>query len=170
MKKRDVIIFVLLIVLVFVFTTWEIVTRRERETKVENARRAEREMLEKRLAGYGLEVDSLATNVLRIIDSLKTEAAAFESLALARQAELEIQAGKQSAAPVIEIEERPARRDTLPQVVRAEYQRAWAGLPADLTRYERKIAQKEIENTILARFNLTLEEFSRMKRTWSMAP
>lgn len=170
MKKRDVIIFALLIVLVIIFTAWENIGRREREAKVEKARHAEREMLEKRLADYGLEMDSLATNVLQIIDSLKTEAAAFESLALARQAELEIRASSQPVEAVVPVAIPPAPQDTLPNVVQAEYQRALAGLPADLTRYERKIAQKEVENTILARFELTLEEFDEMKKIWSSAP
>jgi hypothetical protein len=170
MKKRDVIIFALLVVLVIVFTAWEVANKREREAKIDSARRAERALLEKRLAEYDLEMDSLTIEVLRIVDSLKTEAAAFEALALARQAELELQANRQPDTQVVTIEPRSAPPDTLPNAVRAAYQRALDGLPADLTRYERKIAVKEVENTILARFDLTREEFISMKESWSSSP
>lgn len=170
MKKRDLFIFMFLVVLVVVFTTWEVVTKRQREAKLESARRAEREQLETRLAAYNLELDSLATDVLRLVDSLKTEAAAFESLAIARQIAMETPTITQPEEETPPQEEAISPRDTMQHAIQTEYERALAGLPADLTRYERKVAQKEVENTILAKFNLTLDEFEQMKKTWSATP
>jgi hypothetical protein len=170
MKKRDMVIFIFLVVLVVIFTAWEVVTKRQREAALESARRAEREQLESRLAAYGLEIDSLSTTVLRIVDSLKTEAAAFESLAVTRL--------DAAGRPIIthEVDRIPPQeetippRDTMQQAIQTEYERALADLPADLTKYEQKVAVKEVENTILAKFNLTTDEFEQMKKTWSAAP
>jgi|GEM_PF-6238926 len=170
MKKRDLIIFALLIALVVVFTAWENIAKRQRETEMENMRRAERESLEARLAGYDLELDSLTTRVLRIVDSLKTEAAAFESLALSGQSPAGFRVGARAAGRVTTEEETVTPEETIEQAIQLEYERAIDDLPGDLTRYERKIAQKEVENTILAKYNLTLEEFNELKKTWSESP
>lgn len=166
MKKRDVFILVVLIALVVVFTGWERLTQRGEETEREQIRRAERVELEERLADYDLHLDSLSTAVLRIVDSLRVQAAVFESLA--KQTPLEVVVDKPEpdtlAARAQKVAPPP---DTLPQVIHAEYERALASLPADLTRYEQKIARKEVENTILVRYGLTREAFAEMKKSWS---
>lgn len=170
MKKRDMVIFIFLVVLVVIFTTWEVITKRQREAALENARRAEREQLESRLAAYGLEMDSLSTSVLRIVDSLKTEAAAFESLAVTRLDTPRRPMITHDVEPISPDEETIPPPDAMQQAIQAEYEQALADLPADLTKYERKVAVKEVENTILAEFNLTIDEFEQMKKTWSAAP
>jgi len=165
MRKRDVFILVVLISLVVVFTAWERLTQRGKETEREQIRRAERAELEERLADYDLHLDSLSTAVLRIVDSLRVQAAVFESLA--KQTPLEVVVDKPEPDTLAARAQKVAPPDTLPQVIHAEYERALAGLPADLTRYEQKIARKEVENTILVRYGLTREAFAEMKKNWS---
>lgn len=165
MKKRDVFILVVLIIVVFVFTAWENLIQREKETESEQTRQIERAKLEKRLAHCDLQLDSLSTTVLHIIDSLHTQAAVFESLA--KQRVLEVAANQQKPETLAPRAEKVAPPDTLPGIIRTAYESAMSGLPADLTRYERKIAHKEVENTLLAKYGLTQEAFAKMKKGWT---
>jgi len=164
-KKRDVFILVALIILVVVFTAWENLIQHEKKAESEQTRQIERAELEKRLANCDLRLDSLSTTVLHIIDSLQTQAAVFESLA--RQTVLEVDASQQKPDTVVPRAEKVAPPDTLLGIILKAYESALSGLPGDLTRYERKIARKEVENTILAKYGLTREAFAEMKKSWS---
>ena len=165
MKKRDVVILLVLVAVVVAFTAWEKLSERERETQQAQARRIERAELEKRLTRYNLALDSLSTVILHFIDSLKMEAVYYDSVANVSPLDVagddtppkaDARRGTESAPP-----------DTMPRVIRNEFERALARLPADLTKYEKKIAQKEIENTIRAKFRLSESAFSAMKRNWA---
>ena len=161
MKKRDIFILVALVVLVIAFTAWENISRHDREAEQDRTRQTERAEIEKRLNGYGLFLDSLSITMLRIVDSLKTQAAVFESLA--KQAPLEAEVTEEPPETVVVRAEPVAPPDTLPGIILAEYELALAGLPADLTKYEQKIAKKEIENAILAKYRLSQEEFVELR-------
>jgi len=167
MKKRDIVILLVLIAMVVAFSAWEKINERERDAEQARARRTERAELEKRLTRYNLSLDSLSTMVLHFIDSLKMEAAFFDSMA--RETPLDVAAGDRPAELLAHRGAESAPTDTLPRLVRSEYDRALARLPADLTKYEKKIATKEVENTIRARFRLSEEEFNEMKKSWAAA-
>ena len=169
MKKRDMVILFALIALVVAFTAWEQANRREKESARSEARSAERILLEKRLANADLRFDSLSTRVLRIIDSLKFEAAAFESLAQQSINELTTAAEETHSQETDELTPRAeevALPDTLPQMVKTTYEEAMAALPKDLTKYEQKIAVREVELTVMAKFDITRDEFAEIKRDW----
>jgi hypothetical protein len=162
MKKRDLLILVILIGFVIFFTAWEKITQRKKEDVRLAALQAERAELEKRLAGYDFILDSMSTSMLHFIDSLKAEAAFFESVA--RQMQLEV-ADDHTAPETLAARAEPvAPKDTVPELVLEEFDRAMADLPGDLTSYERKIAVKEIENTILAKVSLSREDFVAIRR------
>ncbi len=168
MKKRDLFVLALLVILVIALTAWENINKHEEDKLVRQQRARERAELEKRLAGHGLIIDSLKTDVLQLIDSLRTETAAFESVAVARQKAMEQRLAEQTT-PIEDVEpraEEAAVRDTLPDIIRAEYERAMGALPDDLTHYEQKIATKEVENAITAKFGLSHQEFVEMKQQW----
>ena len=169
MKKRDMIILFALIILVVAFTAWEQANRQETESAQSNARSTERVALEKRLANTDLRFDSLSTRVLRIIDSLKFEAAAFESLAK-RSIDQLAEAAEEIKEPVTEEitprAEEVVPTDTLPQMIQTTYSQAMAALPKDLTKYERKIAVREVESTVMTKYDLTHDEFANFKKAW----
>ncbi len=175
MKKRDLAILGLLVILVVALTAWENIQKREKAELQDQRRMRERVELEKRLSGQGLALDSLKLEVLRVIDSLRVEAAAFESVAVARQEAMEQQLAVKDSEPAPEatppedIEtraEQAALNDTMPKVIREEYEQALAALPDDLTRYEQRIATQEVENAITAKFGLSHQEFEKIKREW----
>jgi len=165
MKKRDLLILLILISFVIFFTAWEKITQREKEADRNTAIQVERADLEKRLAEYDLSLDSLSTSILYFIDSLKTQAAVFESLA--RQSSLEVVVDDTIAESLVARSEPVAPRDTLPEAVLAEFDHALAGLPSDLTEYERKVALKEIENTILTQFGITRGKLVEIRKNKS---
>jgi len=162
MKKRDLLILLILISFVIFFTAWEKITQREKEAERNTATQVERVDLEKRLAAYDLSLDSLSTSILYFIDSLKTQAAVFESLA--RRSSLEVVVDDTPAESLITRAEPVVPRDTVPESVRADLGQAMSVLPQDLTEYERKIAVKEIENTILAKFGITREKLIEIRK------
>lgn len=164
MKKRDIFIMLGLIAVVVAFTVWETVINRDKEMRDDRARQSERMQLEGRLARYDLHLDSLSTRVLRLVDSLKIEAAAFESLAARTQ--LAVDAGQKEAEVIPPRAEEVAPPDTIPSLIRVDYEKAMAAMPYDLTKYERKIAKKEVESTILAKYSISLAKFGKIKKTW----
>ena len=174
MKARDIMILAGLITLILGLTIAEKYSERQREIQQREDAVAERAVWEQRItASLDKRWQDLSSQLRRSLDSMAGEVVAGgvprESLASvivdSAYSGVASARGRATVPGAAQSQNKSVPADSLAHLVLREYEKGLAALPADLSVYERRVANNEVASLVRARYGLSTPRFdSLLKR------